>query len=105
MSSPQWKAEYQDELIVSKIIQLIKLNLYIISINHHNFKSKNFDSLFNYLIQIIKNNQLRNVKDNNIISNQKVKTLKSFPLSRISILYQKIGLHIIFIKNFTIFLF
>lgn len=74
MISFQWKAEYQNEFIVWKVIQLIQLNQYIISILHQNFEAKSYDSLFN---------------DLNIISNQTITLLKSFAISRIHICYQK----------------
>lgn len=87
MSSLQRKA-YQDEPIVSEVILLIKLNPYIISINQQILELKSYDSLFNYLVKIVKNNQVINVKYNNRTLNQKIKTLKSFAISRFHMFYQ-----------------
>jgi len=110
MSIIRWKAEYhQYENIVLKIIQLKRLNMYLINIPYWIFKSKRHDNLFNYLFQIVKNNQLRNVKDgNNIISIQNINPLKSLAISRFRILYQKTGMYLLaFIQKFlsTIFLY
>lgn len=103
MSLIRWKAEYhQYENIVLKIIQLKRLKLHVINISFWIFKSKRHANLFNYLFQIIKNNQLRNVKDgNNIISIQNIYPLKSLAITRFPIFYQKTGMYLLyFIQKF-----
>ncbi len=106
MSSLQWHAD-QDEHIVSKFIMFIKLNWYIIGIHHQNLESKSHHGIFNYLVQIVKSNQARNDKSNNRISNQKIKTLKYFAISRSNIFIKRKNItYSILSKNFsTIFLF